>query len=203
MEKFVKILRLTIGKFNISFEHESPKDFLVSQWQSKDKCVGYVIYRWIIASFFIFSVATSIIYALLRNQLLVYLIYLTNWNLNFTMVMTCMSAWMATMYYKDKYDIKEKMTRNLKVLWFLSTTTTMFSILVSLIYWSILYKPKGRSVIDLNNVLIHATNSIVLIVDLCVVKHPGRFGLFIYPLSCGFAYLLFSWFYPFLGGINK
>lgn len=199
----MKIVRIVISNLNISFEHESPKDFMISQWQSKDKSVCYIIYRWIVALFFIFSVTTSIIYALIRNQLQVYLIYLTNWNLIFTLLSSCMSAWQSTMYYKDKYIIKEKMTRNLKVFWFMSTTTTMYSVLVSLIYWIVLYKPNGRDSIDLNNIVIHATNSSVLLIDLCIVKHPGRFGLFIYPLCCGFAYLFFSWFYPFLGGINK
>lgn len=72
MDKLVEVLRLILGRFNISFEYDTPRDFLVSQWQAKDKSITYVIYRWIIASFFVFSVATSLVYAILRNTLLFY-----------------------------------------------------------------------------------------------------------------------------------
>lgn len=201
MDILVEFLRLILARLNTSFEHDTPRDFFVSQWQTKDKSLCYVIYRWIVAIFFGFSVATSIVFAILRNQAQTYIIYLTNWNLTFTMITTGISAWYATKYFRGKCDIKEKMTRNLKVLWFLSSTTTMFASLVTVIYWTILFK--HDKAIDLNNILIHATNSLVLIIDLCIVKHPGRFGIYLYSLICGLAYLFFSWLYPFLGGLNK
>lgn len=189
-------------KLNTTFNYENPSDFCVSQWQKDKKCKLYVTYRWLVAFFYVFSVTTSIIYTILRNQVLVYFIYLTNWNLNFTMIMTLMSAWFATMYYKDKLDLKQEMPRKFKVMWFLSTTTTMFSIAVTLIYWNLLFKP-GKSLVDLNNILIHGTNSIVLVIDLFIVKQPARFGLFLYSFICGILYLFFTWFYPALGGVNK
>lgn len=202
IEQIMETTRLIFKRLNFSFEHESPEDFVVSQWQNNKKCLLWVIYRWIIASFFVFSVATSITYAILRNQVLVYFIYLTNWNLNFTMVMTCMSAWNSTMFYKDRLDLKQSMTKKLKIFWFLSTTTTMYAIIISVVYWTILYKQEKTS-IDFNNVIIHATNSIVLVTDLFVVKNPARFGIYIYPFACGLLYLFFSWLYPFLGGVDK
>lgn len=112
-----------------------------------------------------------------------------------------MSAWFATEYYRGKADLKDGMSMKLKVLWFLATTTTMYSCLVSIIYWTILFKTEKA--IDLNNILIHVTNSLVLIIDLFVVKHPGRFGTYLYSFICGTAYLFFTWLYPALGGLNK
>jgi hypothetical protein len=78
----------------------------------------------------------------------------------------------------------------------------MYAFLISVIYWTLLYK-KEKAVIDLNNVLVHLTNSLVLLIDLAVVKQPGRVGIFVYPLSCGLVFLFFSWLYPALGGVNR
>lgn len=198
----METIRLQFKRLNTTFNYEKPGHFCVSQWQSSNKSVVYVMYRWFIALFFIFSVATSIIYAILRNQVLVYFIYLTNWNLNMTMVMTCMSAWHATLFYKEKIELKKTMPKNMKIFWFLSSTTTMSAILISVMYWTVLYKP-GKNSVDLNNILIHGTNSIILVIDLFVVKQPARFGLYVYSFMFGVVYLIFTWIYPALGGLNK
>lgn len=192
---------LCYGRMNTSYEHETPKDFVTSQWQTREKSVIYLIYRWTIACFFVFSLLTSIVIATARSEILVYPIYLTHWNLLFTTISMVMAAVLTTLHHKDLLNC-EKMTRELKVFWFLSSSSNMYAFLVSLIYWTLLYKA-DTAVIDLNNVLVHATNALVIIVDLTVVKHPGRFGLFLLPLSCGLLYSFFSWLYPALGGRNR
>jgi hypothetical protein len=56
---------------------------------------------------------------------------------------------------------------------------------------------------NLNNYLVHATNSLVLILDLLIVAHPHRMSHFIYPTTCGALYMLFTIVYTFLGGVDR
>lgn len=195
-------MKRSCGKINTSFEYSSPKDFFQSQWQTREKSSVYLIYRWLIACFFIFSVITSIANASLYAELYVYYIYLTHWNLFFTMVTSVWSACLVTRHHYDRLKVEGQMTRELKMFWFLSTSSNMYAFLVSIIYWGLLYKSEYNR-IDLNNIMVHATNSLVVLVNFAVVKQPERFGLFIYPLLCGSMFLFFTWLYPFLGGKNK
>lgn len=195
-------MRLKCGKVETSFEYSSPKEFCQSQWQKKEKSLVYLIYRWIVATFFIFSVIVSVVNAALHEHLHVYFIYLTHWNLVFTMITAVWSACLVTRYHYNQLDLQEQMTKELKWFWFLSTSSNMYAFLVSMIYWGILYK-SDLNKIDLNNIVVHATNSLVVLFNLALVKQPERFGLFIYPLCCGCVFLFFSWIYPFLGGKNR
>lgn len=195
-------MKLKCGAINTSFEYDSPVDFLQSQWQTGEKSLAYLIYRWAIAIFFLFCVITSATTAATRSELPYYMIYLTHWNLVFTMFSMLWSAFLVTLHHTDRIRAGERMTSSIKLSWFLSTSSNMYAVLVSLIYWTVLYKTEVN-VIDLNNIIVHASNSLVVLFNLLIVKQPERFGLFIYPLSCGCIYLFFSWFYPFLGGKNK
>lgn len=195
-------MKLSCGSINASFEYNSPTDFLQSQWQTGEKSFVYLIYRWIVACFFVFSVLTSIVTATFYAHLQYYPIYLTHWNLIFTMITMVWSAYLVTLHYWNRLEVQEKMTRKLKIFWFFSTSSNMYAYLVSLIYWLVLFK-SDKNKIDLNNIVVHATNSLVLLINLTVVKYPERFGLFIYPLFCGCLFLFFTWLYPFLGGKNR
>lgn len=189
--------------FNFTLKHETPEDFLVSQWQSDRKSLYYVIYRWTVAMIFaVFVISWFICDFLFDQRFLIDFIYLTNLNLILTTVTFCISAWMATLHYRGKSEISNEMTGNLKWLWMMSTTSTTLAVLISLNYWLILYDPKNHK-IDLNNIFSHIVNSLILVIDLCVTRQPGRFGSFIYPMSCGIGYLTFTWLYPILGGRNE
>jgi hypothetical protein len=195
-------MRLSCTEIDTSFQHNSPRDFLQSQWQTREKSVVYLIYRWCIACFFIFSVLVSVITSASRGELHVYYIYLTHWNLVVTMISMVWSACMVTMHHMDRLKVSDSMNRLLKVSWFLSTSSNMYAFLVTIIYWSVLFKTE-LSVVDLNNICVHATNSIAIVINLAIVKQPERLGLFIFPLCLGFVYLFFTFLYPFLGGKNK
>jgi hypothetical protein len=93
-----------------------------------------------------------------------------------------------------------RMTTGLKVYWFLYNNVLLFACVISGIYWSMLYD--GR-IINLNNILVHMTNSLVLVFDLFIVNHPYRISHFIYPMICGSAYEIFTIVYTFAGGVDK
>lgn len=186
--------------FNFTFEHDNPEDFLVSQWQSKEKSLFYVIYRWIIAIFFVKFVLCWFIGDFIYDQgILIDFIYITNLNLILTTATVLISALLATRHYRGNYKIKSGI---LKIFWFMWTTSTTFAVLISLNYWILVYDA-AKEEIDLNNIVSHILNSVILMIDLCVTRYPGRFGLFIYPTICSVGYQIFNWLYIFFGGVNK
>jgi len=192
-----------VQKFNYDFEHDCPKDFVLSQWQKSERCVVYLTYRWLLTSFYVFSVIFSLCTAISRGEFKVYFIYLTNLNLMATMVMTLLGAYISTQFYRNRYEITNKMTPVLKFYWFLSICTTMYAILISFIYWAILYHQENNK-LDFNNAIVHITNSSILIIDIFIIKHRARFSHFVWPVFCGCAYLLiFTWLYPYFGGVNR
>lgn len=56
---------------------------------------------------------------------------------------------------------------------------------------------------NMNIFLRHIANSLVLVLDLLIIKHPARFLHFIYPIMFGTFYLMFTVVFTLLGGINK
>jgi hypothetical protein len=188
-------------KPNFSLNFENPENFFTSQWQKEDKSLIYVIYRWIVAIFFTSSVIFCLVSKIKQGHGLHYLIYLTNWNLTLSMIMTYICAWLSTKFYFGSIDLT-LMTTQLKLFWMFWTLMIMCSNMVSFLYWTFLYNSQ-KSAIDLTNILKHATNSIVLNIDWFIVKIPFKIELYAYSLIYGLSFLFFSWIYPFYGGLNE
>jgi hypothetical protein len=133
--------------------------------------------------------------------MLFFFIYLTNWNLTLTMIMTCWSAWLSTKFYLGKINAT-LMIKKLKLFWVLWVSMTMFANLVCFIHWTFLYNPQIHS-IDLANILKHLTNCFLLNIDWFIVKIPIKIEIYAYSLVYGFSFFIFSWMYPFFGGLNE
>ena len=69
-----KVQKFLSKKINCDFEHDSPKDFVISQWQRQERCVVYLLYRWLLAAFYVLSVIISIVTAFSRGDFKVYFI---------------------------------------------------------------------------------------------------------------------------------
>lgn len=105
-------------------------------------------------------------------------------------------------------------------------TTLVVSIVITIIYWSILYDGKKRfslykeiigkyfliikiflpaneSTLSATNILTHAFNSICMFIDLLIVAHPLRLLHMFLPVSFGLFYAFFSVIYQLCGGHNK
>lgn len=191
--------------FDFILDHDVPQDFFVSQWQSSNRSFSYVIYRWIIAIFFIFSSLTSATEDLSRGTFSTHFIYFTNLNLNLSVIMTFTSAILATKYYRGNMmdsKLDGKMTKTLKCFWMLSSTVVASSCLASFTYWAVIHDSDIYK-IDLCNILVHATNSLVLLLDMCIVRQPARLSTIVFPILTAVAYLVFIWLYTILGGVNR
>lgn len=118
--------------------------------------------------------------------------FLTTWASWLNVINSLLGAYLATAYYLDRLIITKAMTSSLKVSWCLSELTTVFAICVSTAYWT---KGYQGEVIDLDNILKHIVNTVMVLIDLCVVKHPHRFSHFIYSIIFASIYVFLNFVY--------
>ncbi|KAH8293273.1 hypothetical protein KR018_006723, partial [Drosophila ironensis] len=190
------------------FDHDTPDDFVKSQWQTCTKSIAYLFYRWFMALFFMGVVIESMwpdpddeySYWL-------YFIYMTNWGIWMCMLTNLLGAILVTVWhyhpeYADKLlNIKSSFSY-FRVYWGMHIITLVLSIVITIIYWSILYDA-NESTLDATNVLTHAFNSICMFIDLWIVAHPLRLLHIFLPVVFGVVYAIFSYIYQLCGGINK
>ncbi|XP_070500146.1 protein rolling stone-like [Chironomus tepperi] len=192
-------------RLNISLNHSDPRLFVTCQWQ-RDKNIpnrNYLIYRWIFALYFNFVVILSLITAEHDKNLVLYPIFLTNWNVILNGVSSLLSAIIVTQYFFKVTKIDNDlnyMPTSLKTSWLLSTLSTVFATSLSIIYWPLIYTGKDKG---LNDALTHAVNAILLTIDLFINAHPPRYCHFVQNLFFGLCYALFSVIYTFCGGLNR
>lgn len=116
------------------------------------------------------------------------------------MVASLVGAYLVTKHHKGELKSTNRTTSILKFYWILCNNCVVFASVISIIYWTMLYR-EGHQ--NLNNYLVHATNSLVLIIDLFIVRHPPRMSLFIIPMTCGSLYMFFTVVYTYLGGVDR
>lgn len=66
-----------------------------------------------------------------------------------------------------------------------------------------LFSRTGVKKINIEQILMHITNSIVMILELCIVKHPIYVLHFYWPLAFISVYGLFSLIYYLAGGTSR
>lgn len=128
------------------------------------------------------------------------------------------------MLISDKLLNLESLKSPFRIYWGLHIITLVVSIVITIIYWSILYDgnffllfkftinfitlfvlflPANEDSLSATNVLTHAFNSICMFIDLLIVAHPLRLLHMFLPVSLGICYIFFSVIYQLSGGHNK
>lgn len=129
-----------------------------------------------------------------------YMIYWTHLNLTVSLVVSVMSAILVTLYYFDLFIVENSMPFILKLYWASWNQITVFSILISLAFWTFFYKPETISLYDIS---VHVLNSFVPFIDIWIVNHPPRYSHFWYVTISGLDYAVFTIIYQYVGGLNK
>lgn len=75
----------------------------------------------------------------------------------------------------------------------------VLSLIVTSFYWLAIHDENN---IDVNNILGHVTNVIVLTIDMLVVKHPPKYFNFVAVLGVVALYSIFTAVFQFSGGLN-
>lgn len=145
------------------------------------------------------SVGFTIYQSIHDHQFSIYFIFISHLNLCATLIVTLIGAIYATMFYFKKISNSSSMSQVLKFYWFLWTQCLVIACIITPFYWIFIYEGKN----NVANILKHGTNAVPLIIDLCVVKLPGRYYNFIYMAFVELAYIIFTVIYQFAGGINE
>jgi len=131
-----------------------------------------------------------------------YFIYLTHWNLCTTVIAMCLNAYLVTRFHFDLVDDNEEMSTLMKVYWAMWNQSVTVSMIVTTIYWTAIFDASVDD-IGMDDVLVHMTNSIVPIIDIFIVNHPSKFSNMIWLVTFDLVYVLFTFVYQHLGGLNK
>lgn len=199
---------------HFSLKHEEPSIFARSQWQFEKKpSLFYLIYRWLIMSFFVSVWITSIIdeknldkEAIFRVK---WLIYLTNWGFTICMLQAIMATAMCMASYTSSKGGKNKVDEEMSVLqtlykpyWIIFSVSMDIAIAITLLYWILIYDDTKMDV-DALNFLVHGTNSIAMVIELLVTAHPINLVHSLWSVLFGFVYIIFSVIYHAAGGTSR
>lgn len=84
-------------------------------------------------------------------------------------------------------------TITMKIAWVLGNSIQVFAIIVSLIYFIVLFPPIGHT--DFWDVNLHGVNSFLVITDTCLTARPVRLLHVFHPMIYGVCYVIFSVIY--------
>jgi len=208
----VKVVKTVAAEFrvrNCYCHHEAPQEFLQSQWQRATKSTLFFIYRLVFAIFFTVCTLYSIISHGIKNgaeNLGYFFIALTNWGICLCMICSIygfilVAVWYYHPEYSQKIDNQQEMPKSFKFYWIIHNTSLIMSVLITVMYWSVVYNPENDQ-IDAKNILTHVTNSIVMFIDLIIVAFPVRLAHCLYPIVFGVSYGVFSYIYYVCGGTS-
>ncbi|KAB0801075.1 hypothetical protein PPYR_05429 [Photinus pyralis] len=197
-----------------SMEYRRPTVFVLSQWQTSSKpTLLYLIYKWAITIFFIVSWVVSIIDIPHLNEPnfnhAKWLIYLTNWGFTMCTIQSLLSTTMVTICYSvPSHDSETSTSQDHKILglykvyWVTNIIATDIAFGITIVYWTLLYDAKYVP-LSAVNIIVHAFNSVIMFIELCVARHPVRLIHFYWPLIFGGCYICFTIIYYFSGGTGK
>ncbi|XP_012160379.1 protein rolling stone-like [Ceratitis capitata] len=185
-----------LKKFSLA--HEPAEDFVRSQWQKHSRSTCWLIYRWLLAGYFIAVVCDAMSKFLFDGK---GFIYLTSWGFFLCMINSVSGAILVSLYYwrPDEFAIYGFI---LKLYWAAYWTALVLATVITFVYWTVLYPYDSSGIALIYNLLGHASNSIFMTIDFMLVAFPARILHFIYPIGLGVIYVIFSIVYYFAGGVD-
>ncbi|XP_067684220.1 protein rolling stone-like [Haliotis asinina] len=131
-------------------------------------------------------------------------VYLTNWMF-FILTLGTIIEFIAVGYcHLKRKDIingdVNRMPTFLKVTWVWQNLSNTVSVLVTVLFWVLLYSP-GKVISDVSYIT-HAGNTIYVIVNLCITASPVRWLHFFHPFIVAIVYAIFSAVFQAAGGTN-
>ncbi|XP_026284897.1 protein rolling stone-like isoform X2 [Frankliniella occidentalis] len=213
-------------------DYHTPQKFTQTEWQDprQPPALWYVVYRWLSAGLFVAVAVCSVLDAGREGQDLgvryvKWPIYLTNWGLACCCLQAALGAGLATANF-----VQERRQRRAerdaapsgqgglgspgavlqapslpllhRLYWVLNTISITVAIGITCTYWVAVYDP-SEHVLDALNILVHAANSALMLVDVLMSAHPLRLLHAFWPLLFVFVYLSFSLVYFLAGGTDR
>lgn len=124
------------------FHHDEPEVFVSTQWTKQPKkSLLFLLFRWILAGFFIGVFAYSMTGTITNGNLRFWFIYMTNIGLFICMIATFFAACLTTVHHFDIISL-ESQSSSYKLYWFLSNISTVLAFMITVVYWSVLFNGK-------------------------------------------------------------
>ncbi|XP_032592250.1 protein rolling stone isoform X2 [Drosophila grimshawi] len=188
---------------NLGLHHHAAQDFYRSQWQSEARSFGFLIYRWILCTFFgtaLFS------YFKLYYRKGHWFIYLTNWGFVLCAVTSISGAILVTLYHINPAQILNR-SYLMSCYWACYWVNLIIAQKICIIYWTCVYPrdQTSNNPVRLNalfNIWLHVLPSLLFTIDHMVVAQPSRLLHVFYPLVFSGAYMGFAYVYYLLGGLD-
>ncbi|XP_071123769.1 uncharacterized protein [Mytilus edulis] len=138
------------------------------------------------------------------SQQVKWFIYLTYWAYFVLTLSTIIDA-VCVVFISIKrddilQDISPIMPWYLKVDWVFFNISNTISILISIMYWGLIYT--GSEELTSVNIETHALNIVYVIINFFMTGIPVRFYHFLHPIVFGIIYIVFSIIYEVSGGTN-
>ncbi|XP_063439334.1 uncharacterized protein LOC134720774 [Mytilus trossulus] len=138
------------------------------------------------------------------SQQVKWFIYLTYWAYFVLTLSTIIDA-ICVVFISIKrddilQDISPIMPWYLKVDWVFFNISNTISILISIMYWGLIYT--GSEELTSVNIETHALNIVYVIINFFMTGIPVRFYHFLHPIVFGIIYIVFSIIYEVSGGTN-
>jgi len=202
------------------FQHEDgpgPKQFTNTWLLSDHVSLPYLLYHWSRAIFFIVAILQSLIKSSLYfiekeepDNVYKYFIYLTNNGRWLAAVAFTLEAVLVSLRYskerKGTYkECFEEGFKNLpfshKLLWYLANCNSALSIMITIVYWTLLHNPL-RHYLDFENFSGHLFIGLAVILDVFISDRPWRLRHCVHPILFSVIFCIFSLFYYLAGGTN-
>ncbi|CAG5134972.1 unnamed protein product [Candidula unifasciata] len=189
---------------NLCFHETKPYKFTRSQWRISQET--YILWRlfWALWHFawLAFSIQLNTIEERYSGEQIKWLIYLSNWSYAILTAQSCLHTGIICYIYVVKKEdmVEENIQWYLKVLWLLTTFGFDSAILVTALYWTLVFDGAIKTFLT---VATHAINSVYVLMDIFLIAAPVRLLHIVYPIMYGLAYTLFTFMYHIYGGTNK
>uniref|UniRef100_A0A1A9W871 Protein rolling stone n=1 Tax=Glossina brevipalpis TaxID=37001 RepID=A0A1A9W871_9MUSC len=96
---FVQSTKKEFRRKKCGFDHTPSNDFVKSQWQNHSKSLVYLIYRWILVTFFTAALLVSMVEAANNSVLLLLFIYFTTWSVIQCLLTNLLAAILVTIWH--------------------------------------------------------------------------------------------------------
>lgn len=196
---------------NFSFNYDHVYEFYRSQWQSCERSLLYLLYRWIWSLFFIAVFVTCLVLQFSDGK---YFIFLTNWGIMLCTLTQLIAAILVTRWYFDLGAVRSEPSESItqlkktptlvKFYWLIYHVTLLLALVITTIYWTFLHgkmnKPQRFPVISF---VTHCLNSVFMLVDFFIVAFPVRLLHTVYAMLLPTFFCLFTVVYYFCGGTDE
>ncbi|OWR43539.1 hypothetical protein KGM_215657 [Danaus plexippus plexippus] len=200
----VKFFRksISISDFWVG-NHERLSDFYLTSWQPGDSVVPMLIVRVLLA-----CVATGIfVWSLTSGVSSYWLIYLTNWGLLLVTSMTLSGLLISILGVCHKLKDGSDLPWYISMYWFLYNICIAIAIMITGLYWILLYNPDDQSVespeVFWLDVATHGLNSCVVFAEVILSRTPLMLLHIYQPLGLGLWYAAFTGIYYAAGGTDS